>query len=482
MKLELHIPRKRYLLGENVSVDLRLTNTGSAAIQAPELFNTLNSQPVYRLTGPSIDQSVAFTYRDMKLSVAEREVAPAMSKTATIEPGEYLETDLVLNQLKPLTHPGSYTLSARIDWNGWSAEAQPVTFEMEASDFQHASLGVDLFSSSTRTLRVVWISRAGSGNILGESFFYEKRPDLGEIQVTGTRIIYTAGPQAAEPFCPWTNYDRADGAGSWHGWREGSRLFAIAMGGEKPQSFNLPSDQAKVIRPALMLRNGDLQVFYLSADRRTLGMIRFYTPGKAGAKPPEEVWRLPLPDAVISARVALGPESAGSRRAVALLSQHEGRIAVRLARLQEARAELSDPLMIADAHAAPDCELAATFAADGAFHVAGVFTKDAGRRQAAMFEARFALVPGGENGVKVTMLGALENPLAASAVAYSAAEAADVAPYAVLQLADGSWRYNLRPFRVPAASVMPLELLRSGGATYVLLLRAQAGPELFGIQ
>ena len=412
----------------------------------------------------------------MKLPAEEREGRSETPQTTTLRPGAVLEAGFNLNDCQPLDRAGSYTLSARIDWGGWTAASRPVTFAMENSDFKQASLGVDLFSSSTRTLRVVWTSRAGGRQLIGESFLYENRPDLGEVRVTGTRIIHEAGPQAAEPFCPWTNYDRSDGAGGWHGWREGARLFAIAIGEETPQSFDLGSEEVQLIRPALMLRNGEMDVFYLSADRRALGMVRFHT---AGGKPAEAAWSLALPEPAVSARVAIGRESAGSPRVVTLLSQHGTLIAVRLARVQDTRAELALPVLIKDANALVECEPGAVIAADGAIHVAAVFSRDPEHKEAAMLDAQFPGAADGQVSVRVRPWGALASALASSAIAYPATESGDAVPYVIDRLADGSLRFGQQAITVPAPPVRPLSLLRMSGATYLLLLSPQGGPTLF---
>ena len=57
MKLELRVPRERFLLGESVSVELTLTNTGTVPVEVPKLRSTLNPQPVYRLTGPGFPKA-----------------------------------------------------------------------------------------------------------------------------------------------------------------------------------------------------------------------------------------------------------------------------------------------------------------------------------------------------------------------------------------------------------------------------------------
>jgi hypothetical protein len=479
--MDLHVSRESFLLGETVSIELTLTNTGTAPVEVPKLRSTLNTQPVYRLTGPGFPEGVSFTYREVKLPPEEREGSFETPETRMLQPGDFLETGFKLNEWKALERAGRYTLSARIDSGGWAAAAPPVTFVMERSNFREASIGVDLLSSSTRTLRAVWTCQADTRQVIGETFIYEKRPDLGMLRVTGTRIIHQVGPQASEPFCPWTNYNRADGLGGWHGWREGSRLFALAMEEENPQSFDLGSDKVRLIRPALMLRNREMDLFYLSPDRRTLGMIRFHTPGKGAAKPPEAAWTLELPEPAISARAAMGRESAGSPRVVTLLSQHGTQIAVRLVRIEDTRARLSAPVRVEDAHALPDCEPGLVVGADGTVHAAAVFTRDPGHKEPAMLEVLFPASASSEVGVRVSLLGEVESPLASSSVAYPATEGGDDVAHVISRLADGTLRSGQETVSVPAPPAMPLELLRMSGATYLLLVRAQSGPELFRI-
>src|SRR5690349_9885235 len=62
VKLELRLPRDRFLVGENVSVELRLTNTGTAPVAVPALRSDANPQPVYRLAGPGYAEGATFTY------------------------------------------------------------------------------------------------------------------------------------------------------------------------------------------------------------------------------------------------------------------------------------------------------------------------------------------------------------------------------------------------------------------------------------
>src|SRR6266849_2558938 len=220
MKLELFLPRDLYLTGEDISLDIQLTNTGTAAVDAPRLASPENPQPVYLLRGPSYPNGVTFNLRDSRPGAASVP-APAPS-TYRLVPGATMETGFSLNSIKPVLEPGDYTISARIDWGGWSAEAVPVKFRVEKAKFVESSLGVDVLSRSTRTMRAVWIAESAGGRHLGESFLYEGRPDLGEFKVTGTRIIRQVGPKASNAFCPWVNFDRVESPKFWHGWQEGA--------------------------------------------------------------------------------------------------------------------------------------------------------------------------------------------------------------------------------------------------------------------
>src|SRR5947209_17712847 len=68
VKLELRVPREQFLLGESISVEVRLVNTGAQAVDAPKLKNVQNTQPVYHLKGPSYPKGTTFSLRDVKLA------------------------------------------------------------------------------------------------------------------------------------------------------------------------------------------------------------------------------------------------------------------------------------------------------------------------------------------------------------------------------------------------------------------------------
>ena len=129
MTLELILPRDVYLTGENVDVDVRLTNTGTVAIDVPSLNSRQNPQPVYSLRGPSYPDGFTFNFRDLRSGAA-----PSLAQEPSLHrlgPAATMETGFVLNSIKPVSEPGEYTVAARIDWGGWSAEAAPVKFRVE---------------------------------------------------------------------------------------------------------------------------------------------------------------------------------------------------------------------------------------------------------------------------------------------------------------------------------------------------------------
>src|SRR5215467_619020 len=66
MKLELVLHRDLFLTGENIDVDVQLTNNGQTAVDAPILDSPQNAQPVYRLQGPAYPGGVTFNLRDSR--------------------------------------------------------------------------------------------------------------------------------------------------------------------------------------------------------------------------------------------------------------------------------------------------------------------------------------------------------------------------------------------------------------------------------
>jgi hypothetical protein len=470
MKLELVLPRDLFLTGENVTIDVRLTNTGTAAVDAPTLDSPSNAQPVYRLQGPSYPDGVSFNFRDSRPGAGS--VPSPEPSLHRLSPSATMETGFVLNSMKPVSEPGEYIIGARIDWGGWSAEAAPVRFRVEKVKYLESSLGIDMYSRSVRTVRAVWIAEGAGGRLLGESFLYEKRPDLGEISVAGTRIIRAIGAKASNPFCPWVNFDRTSASKFWHGWQEGAGLVAFSDDESEPRIFDMGSSKAHIVQPTFMSRSGDLEVLVLAENRRTLRLIRFPSQTE---RSPAVAWTVELPEEAVAVRLGIGPEAGGGVRVVAAVSQSGLKIAVRLMRIEKGSPDVGPPLLVDNAFAIPDSEPGISIAPDGAVKAAVLFATHPGRRSLAV--ADIAVGADAKTGITVSDTRKVQAAVVRAWTGYQVTSEGPPTRIWLIRMADGSFLGG--PDLVPVVTEAPVvDLLRMSVATYVLVLDGDRGPRL----
>ena len=481
VKLELSVAREQFLLGESIGIEMRLHNTGDQAVEVPKLKSPQNTQPVYQLEGPEFAGGKSFSLRDLDLTtepVALR--TPAVPDTVRLAAGASLQTGFKLDQLQAIAAAGDYVLSAGIVWAGWSAASAPLRFTVAKAHYLEASLGVDTASPSTRQLRAVWLADTASGRVLGETFHYEQRPDLSEFKTTGSRIITPVGRQASAPFCPWTNFDRGDAANAWHGWREGRRLLAIAMGEERSQGFELDGEQASIVRPALLGRDGHMDVLTLGAARRKLQLVRFFAPREGQpVHEPAALWSVDLAEPAQAARVAIGPASEGGSRLATLVSRSGANITLSFLRMTDKAAlPLGGAATLEKAFLLPASEPGLTVAADGSARAALVFARDASLRSLAV--ADIGISRSGETSVVVTELGRLAStPVLAAAAFRSTSNGADVRTW-FAAMADGSVLAGGNTPRAVEndAKLRAFDFLRMSAGGYVLTLDPNRGTAL----
>lgn len=469
MELELILPRRLYLTGEQISVDIQLTNTGTVAVDAPTLDSPANSQPVYRLQGPSYPHGVTFNFRDSRLGA--RTLPAGEPSTHHLMPSATMATGFTLNSIKPVSEPGEYSISARIDWGGWSAEAAPVKFHVEKAAFVESSLGVDVYSRSARTVRAVWIAETAGGRLLGESFLYEKRPDLGEVNVTGTRIIRQIGPKATNAFCPWINFDRIESRKFWHGWQEGASLLAFSDDEPGPRSFNMGSSKAQIVQPAFMSRSGDLEVLVLSEDRKTLRLVRFLPEPTSS---PAVAWSIELPEPAVAVRLGIGPRPEGGHRVAAAISQSGLKMAVYLIRCGENSAKVDPPVLFDSAFVLPHSEPGVGIAVDGSVHASVLFAKHPGLRTLAVAELTSRT---GQIDITTSDAGRTDAAVSQAWIAYPAdLESPPVSSW-LIRTAKGSSGGGDLPKPVTAAAPV-VGFLQISSAKYALTLDSHRGPRL----
>ena len=353
-------------------------------------------------------------------------------------------------------------------------------FRLERASYLDASLGVDFAATSSRTVRAVWIADTPSGRVLGETFQYENRPDLAEFRTTGTRIVTRISDAASHPFCPWSNFDRADAKSAWHGWQEGTRLRAIAMGEDHAQEFDLGSDKASVVRPALLSRDGNMDVLVLDASRRSLQLVRFFAPLEGQPRrAPVSVWKQDLAEEVQAAHAAIGPEREGGSRLAILVSQTGGNVALRLLRMTAQGSQLGPQLIVENGFLILGSEPGITIAVDGSARAALVFARDREHRVLAIADVSLPKT-GGDGSLVVTEVGRIASPAVAAAAVFRVTADGPDTRWWFAGLADGVVvTGGGSPQRVEGvAQPRVVDFLRMSVASYVLVLDPARGPTL----
>ena len=182
MQLRIQLPKRQFLVTDELNLQVTLVNDGPTAVELPDPFHSNNWQPVYHLTGPTPAEAATFTFRSAvsrdKRLVPEG-VEPVLIR---LEPGERRESGVPLHDWARLSQPGPYQLTASLDWQGLSARSEPIDFTLAPLVVGKASLGLDGSASGSGEIWVHWIHREGDTGHLYETSFVESRPDLGEIE------------------------------------------------------------------------------------------------------------------------------------------------------------------------------------------------------------------------------------------------------------------------------------------------------------
>ncbi|MFY0579078.1 hypothetical protein ACN28S_36720 [Cystobacter fuscus] len=305
MQLRLQLPKRQFLVTEELTLQVTLVNEGPTAVELPDPFHSNNWQPVYHLTGPTQAEQATFTFRSA-VSPDKRLVpegaAPALTR---LEAGGRLESEVPLHDWARLSKPGTYQLTASLDWQGLSARSEPIDFTLAPLSVGTAALGLEETASSTGQVWVHWIHREGETGHLYETMFVESRPDLGEVEPHSVSDVGAVGPPTVQPLSAWTNTDRMELLGVWRAWSDGATVFALPSQTPARQQLRLDAPPALIVRPALMPSTGELDMFVIPPGKNEVTLARF-RPSEDAAPSGSRVGHVSLPAPIQSARAALG--------------------------------------------------------------------------------------------------------------------------------------------------------------------------------
>lgn len=471
MKVELRLDRRAYAISEDVTATVRVTNDGTAPVEIPDPFNAYNWQPTYTLFGPKSPAGSTFSFRSAVRKDPRPNPPDVEPVLITLAPGEEVEGEIPLAQWTSLDEPGTYRLTATLEWKGARAASQPVAFDVEPFEVLSVSLGIDAGVPSAREPWVAWLRRGNGAIHLGQTVFQELRPDLAEIRRISTDPVATVGPDASDVLSPWTRYDRKEQMTFWRAWREGSTLLAWKAGASTPDRLDL-GFVPEILGPALMRETGELDVVVIDPGSRT-ALARF-APGTAPRLLPGPL----LGGRFLSGFAAQAPTGA-ERHVIATMQRQDGMLVLGHAKTDAAGAlgPLTE-LLLPGLRVLPRSVPAARVDQRGALHVDLLVLTSPDGESFGVVDALFE--PGRDARSVTTELGRLPGPATAARASHPVwPGAAPRTDWAVL-LESGELISHAHPTgqRLPAPAAVPLELLSLSQATYVLALDPRTGPLL----
>jgi len=318
VNVTLALSPQRILVGETLTASVSVSNPLGVAVSFPSPSVEGNAMPLYVLTGPAFPTGRRISYLPLRNHDGPAEpISPPSQET--LAPGGRFTTEVPLTECIDLTAPGSYSVFLELPVQGRMHVSPPVSFELLPTRYLTVTAARDTAIGEEKGLRLLWIAETPEGRRIGESRFYEKRPDLGLFLSRGSRTLAEVGRDASDPFAPETHYDWASDLNGCYGWREGDALCLARFDATPVQRFALNDGAAVMLHPAVMPTGGRPEVFLLGAGRQRIRWVRFAPEGR-------EVGTIDIPFVVEQARVALGASAAGERRSLVLAGQDKGRL------------------------------------------------------------------------------------------------------------------------------------------------------------
>jgi hypothetical protein len=478
VEIRIELAQERFVTKESIVVRILIRNTGSTPIDVPNPENNGNTQPVYTISGPSYPKGYSFHFRG--IASGNPNASPQIGKGSLVRlgPSQTHEAALPLEQLVRFPQPGPHTITASLEVNGAKVMSPPVGFIIEPTVIRSMQPLIDDGAQNTNPIRVLCLVGNAPGLRLYQAIVREERPDLGETSLAKLVSVAAADPHTTAVFGPWTNHNRLDSLLNRFGWQAGAVLGVEGIAGGASLKFTFPTQPFRLIRPAVMPESGEVDVFALAGDGKTLDLVRFPI-ARAGAEAKLQ-WSLQLAAVPVGARATLAPKVAGARRAAVLVSADPGGARMTLVEADQAdTTPKTRSVVVTGAVLLPDSEPAITIGPDGKTRASAIFAEDPDLRR--MFVADVAWPTGpGEGVVARAGAGRLPNPPRAAAVTYSVTSRPAARRDWLVLLRDGTVIFSgspTRPRQIDGSLLLPLDLLAMSEMTYLLTLDKQGLPQ-----
>jgi hypothetical protein len=338
--LQFRLPHNRAFLGEDIAVELEVTNRGEEIALVPDGTYIKNQTPLYRLIGPEYPVGIRFNLGG-KIEGADDLLPPVeIAVPLKVQPATTKTMQFRLKQFVPLSQPGVYELTATVACEGKLLQSEPCRFELVIPLAITASFGRVEGPAADDEMWSAWLLRGSDGGVITRRMSHWA--DTGDyLDDASTEKVSDVGPDCLAPVCasvPLGSDDR-----QWLVYADGNRVFAHGKGLDHPVFVDRPSKIACVIPRPVTLTTGALEAFVLEQDR-TVSLLEFYLPEEIPddeilpaeedediddfelfrTRVPESIWstRLPVqPQAIVAARTS---GEWPSRRLIYVYEAHGG--------------------------------------------------------------------------------------------------------------------------------------------------------------
>jgi hypothetical protein len=339
LKLHIESPKDRFIVKEQILVNIRIENTGAAPVSVPTITDNRNHALVYELTGPSVAAVHRFHYGLPGGGL------PGEAEPVLLQPGQSTEARLDLGVHLPLWKTGPHSLQIRLG----DTVSPPFPFTLEMPVVRSAQVVSNGIESAPRSIRLAFLDSHGQ-IYLG---FFDEPDGLGEGRPESSFVpAVQVSADAHSVLVPSSNFDRSSLFFSRYGWRSDAAVGIDEAPSKKRVQLDLAG--AHALRPALLQHSGDVDVFLMEPARLTLARLP-----RPGADP-SRLWSVGLPGRAMSGSAVIGSPAAGGPLAAVVVSAEGRGLAITLVQNERTRIMRFEGLTVL-----PECKPAVAFGAGG---------------------------------------------------------------------------------------------------------------------
>jgi hypothetical protein len=382
--------------GEDIFVDLALTNHGSAPLEVPDPESSANWQPTFTVSGPGPNDRVTFDRLGLARGRPSRPLLDTSAVLLAIPPGVTWRGRLCLGEVARVGVPGRYVIGSRLAWGGLAIEAAPAQLTVTPLRAVSAVVGLGGTASGEPEIAAAWLHRDGDESALFFATFTERAaPMTGLVRRSVTRLA-RAAPGASSPACPLAEHSLEE---DWFGWAafcEGDAIVAAPTNGDAAARLVLDFTPDAVLLPAIQHPGHDLDLFLLARAAGApaaslLALTRFADGDFAADAAGRVVWTCPLPFTAASGAVTAQPGTGSRLRHAAFVEAAPGCVRIHHALIDGRGPPLRFEVVTLDDVEVLDDAPPALFAArSGALHAALIVTTPGDHARCHLVDLLFA--------------------------------------------------------------------------------------------